>query len=1089
MTRRESLFFFRATPSLALFCLLSSALTPSALAQTESATIRGTVKDPQGSVVPEVQVVVTRVETGVSTTTATNTAGIYAFIGLEPGRYRMTVSRAGFKEITIKDFQLAVQDRLEQNFSLEVGQVTEIVNVDAAMLTINAQDATVSTVVDRQFAENLPLNGRSFQSLIELTPGVVLSPNTGTNTGQFSINGQRADANYWMVDGVSANIGMSAAGYVGQGLSGSLGATNVFGGTNSLVSVDALQEFRIQTSTYAPEFGRSPGGQISIATRSGTNQYHGSVFDYFRNEALDAEDWFANSESLPKANERQNDFGGTLSGPVLRNNTFFFFSYEGMRLDLPEYVLDLVPDTNPQDPYSRQFAVPAMQPYLNAYPLPNGPEVLDPNGNHQGIAQFNASFANPGSLNAYSVRIDHKLGDKLNLFGRYNYSPSSLNQRGGYVGALNSINYVVSNTLTATVGATWTMTPTTTNDARFNFSQTSNYDALKMDNFGGAVPLTSFPFPSPFTTKNSLYEVYIGGLSQGPAAGASGLNLQRQINLVDNVSMQRGTHGLKFGVDYRQLFPSVVSAPGVSSKPGFYAGLIVFTDVASANMGNAADLFDSFTLPVTFLFRNLGAFAQDTWRIFPRLTMTYGVRWDVDFSPSTLSGPNFSAVTSLNLSNLSTLALAPQGAPPFSTSYGNVAPRIGLAYQLKQSNAWQTVIRGGFGTFYDLATSEAGNIYSDYNYPFGSSYAGSGTFPAVLPVSPIVAPNASNGGWLYALDPHLKLPYTLEWNVAIEQALGRQQTFTASSIGSAGRRLIMTTNFPDPNPNFGQANLVTNGGDSNYDALQLQFQRRLSRGLQVLSSYTWSHSLDTGSQGQAYLSGVNTNVNYGNSDFDIRHTVSVALTYNIPVPKSSAFVNQILRGWSLNNIFQAHSATPVDVAYDFGQLALGQAGQFSAPARPDIVAGEPLYLYGSQYPGGKAINPAAFTPPPVTPAGCDPGVSIPCNPVRPGALHRNTLRAFGLYQWDFAVHREFNIRESWKLEFRAEMFNVLNHPNFGPPSSDLGSPAPNGNPQFGLSTQMLGQSLGGGNFGTGGLDPLYQVGGPRSIQLALKLHF
>ena len=216
-------------------------------------------------------------------------------------------------------------------------------------------------------------------------------------------------------------------------MAGTLGSTSVFGGTNSLVSVDALQEFRIQTSTYAPEFGRQPGGQISIVTRSGTNQFHGTAFDYFRNDALDANNWFngfTNNPPLPKARERQNDFGGTFSGPILKDKTFFFFSYEGLRLQLPQTSLTFVPDTNPGDPYSRQFAVPALLPYMNAFPLPNGPEVLDPNGNHQGIAQFNSSYSDPGTLNAYSLRVDHKINDKLNLFGRYNYSPSELTQRG-----------------------------------------------------------------------------------------------------------------------------------------------------------------------------------------------------------------------------------------------------------------------------------------------------------------------------------------------------------------------------------------------------------------------------------------------------------------------------------------------------------------------------------------------------------------------------------------------------------------------------------------------------------------------------------
>jgi len=230
-----------------------------------------------------------------------------------------------------------VQDALSLNFTLPIGAAYEVLTVEGGAALVNTESATVSTVVDRQFAENLPMNGRSFQTLIELTPGVVVTPSTTTENGQFSINGQRTASNYWMVDGVSANIGVGAASNTpGNGLGGTLGSFSALGGTNSLVSVDALQEFRIQTSTYAPEFGRTPGGQISIVTRSGTNQWHGTLFDYLRNDVFDASNWFngyANDPPLPKAKERQNDFGGTLSGPILRDKTFFFFSYEGLRLD------------------------------------------------------------------------------------------------------------------------------------------------------------------------------------------------------------------------------------------------------------------------------------------------------------------------------------------------------------------------------------------------------------------------------------------------------------------------------------------------------------------------------------------------------------------------------------------------------------------------------------------------------------------------------------------------------------------------------------------------------------------------------------
>ncbi|MGB9407516.1 MAG: TonB-dependent receptor, partial [Terracidiphilus sp.] len=947
-------------------------------------------------------------------------------------------------------------------------------------------NASVSTVVDRQFAENLPMNGRSFQSLIQLTPGVVLTATNGVDTGQFSVNGQRANANNWMVDGVSANIGINASGIAGSGIAGTLGSTSVFGGTNSLVSVDALQEFRIQTSTYAPEFGRQPGAQISIVTRSGTNQFHGTAFDYLRNDALDANNWFngfTNNPPLPKAKERQNDFGGTFSGPIIKGKTFFFFSYEGLRLRLPQTTLTLVPDTNPQDPYSRQFALPALLPYMNAFPLPNGPEVLL-NGNHQGIAQFNASYSDPGTLDATSLRVDHKLNDRLSLFGRYNYSPSALNQRGVYSSALSLFIPTTTTTQTGTLGLTWSISPRAANDFRFNYSSTDASAGFSMDNFGSAVPLAAVPLPSPFTAQNGGLLFYIESLGnyQGIGEESSGHNQQRQLNVVDSVSMQKGSHNLKFGIDYRRLSPRYDQPPYLQNDQ--------FIDVPSAETGTLYFSEVESNTPITFLFHNLGVFAQDSWHIVPRLTMTYGLRWDVDFVPS--SSPEFPAVTGFNLSNLSNLALLPAGTPPYKTNWGNLAPRIGLAYQVSQSQRWQTVLRGGFGVFYDLASSEAGNMTGLLDYPFGSlsfvygiPIGGTATFPlsaADAAPSPVVPPNANNGGALTSFDPNLESPYTLQWNVAVEQALGKQQSISASYIGAVGRRLVQTAEISFPNPNLAFADLITNTGTSNYNALQLQFQRRLLHGLQALASYSWSHSIDTASagsfgSGSNTLIALNSNVNRGPSDFDIRNAFSTGLTYDVPTPNGNAFARAILQDWSTENMIQGRSAPPVNLYYGYeGELASG----YYTNVRPDVVAGEPFYLYGQQYPGGKAFNPAAFTSPPI-----DPTTGLP---VSQGDLSRNALRAFGMIQWDFAVRREFPIHESLKLQFRSEMFNVLNHPNFGPPVGNLGGPGAF-NPQFGQSDQMLGQSLAGGNLGSGAFDPLYQVGGPRSIQLALKLLF
>jgi len=419
-----------------------------------------------------------------------------------------------------------------------------------------------------------------------------------------------------------------------------------------------------------------------------------------------------------------------------------------------------------------------------------------------------------------------------------------------------------------------------------------------------------------------------------------------------------------------------------------------------------------------------------------------------------------------------------------------------MAYQLFQNRHWQTVVRGGFGIFYDLATSELGSQIQPAFYPFGATAAFSGpggggtsTFPlsssdAAPPA--ITAPSPSNPQPVFGVDPHLQSPYTYEWNAAVEVALGSQQSFSASYIGAAGKQLLPTAVILSPPISFLQATLVTNTGQSNYNALQLQFQRRLSRGLQALASYTWSHSIDTGSAGSIavpanQLVPGSVNANRASSDFDLRNAFSAGLTYNLPAPRINGVAGVVLRGWSTENFLLARSAPPVNVS-DLNFFSFNGA---LASIRPDLVPGTPLYLYGSQYPGGKSLNQAAFTDPPTASTGCP----FAC-PARQGNTSRNFLRGFGATQWDFAVHRVFPIHEALKLQFRAEMFNVLNHPNFGQPSGCFGLACTQ---PFGVATVILAQYLNGAtigsNVGGGALSPLYQLGGPRSIQLALKLEF
>ncbi len=1034
--------------------LLFSLVANFTWAQSETATVSGQIVDPSGLNISGAQVKLVDIDRDATTNTLTNPSGLYTVASVRPGRYRMEVTAVGFKVVNATGLIVNIQDHIEQNFKLVVGSVSESITVDGGAPLVDIESATVSTVVDRNFAENLPMNGRSFQTLIMLTPGVVVTPTFAGSPGQFSVNGQRSDANYVTVDGASANVGISGILTLGQSAGGSLPALSALGGTNSLVSVDAIQEFRVETSSFAPEFGRSPGGQVAIVTRSGTNTFHGTIFDYFRNDVLDANDWFSDHNGLTKPEERQNDFGGVVGGPIIKDKAFFFFSYEGLRLRQPISTEILVPDVA-----SRNQAPASFQPYLNAFPVPNGVEM------GAGLARFNGSYSNPSTLDAYSLRLDRTISSSLTAFARYDDSPSQVTARGSTSLSYNETSFFDVRTLT--LGLTALLSTTVSDELRTNYSNVRVSTSDSLDNFGGAIPIPDgMLFPLGYSATNGQFELLIIGAGTASAgyggllAGRGVTNEQRQLNLVDNLSVNKGPHQVKVGVDYRWLAPIADPSPyglvpiflGVSGPSGSaVSGVPLLTEVVASQH-------------VSLLSRNLSLYAQDTWKISPRLTLTYGLRWDIN---PALSGKNSNSVplTVAGLDNPATMTLASRGAPLYATRYSNMAPRLGIAYQLRQSNNWKSVLRVGGGTFYDVSTGYLASLTS--GFPFTATNFPTGPFP-LMPqqaTPPAITQNLPQTGAFYVADPHLRSPKTYQWNGAIEQSLGGNQLFSVTYIGAVGRNLTRIYNLSDPNPDFQTVSVVTSAATSNYEALQLKFQRRLARGLQALASYSWSHSIDIGSNDSLAVETPfgSPDVDRGDSDFDVRNSMTAALTYDIPPHSASRIGRAILGNWSLDNFLAARSALPVDLV---AATSVG-AGLVTFTQRPNIVSGVPFYLYGNQYPGGKAFNPAAFTVPPT---------SIQ------GDLGRNVLRAFGAWQDDFTIRRQFHLKDNVNIQFRVEMFNVLNHPNFGPPGNNL-SIAP-----FGQSTQTLAASLGSGGA-VGGFNPLYQIGGPRSIQLAMKLNF
>jgi hypothetical protein len=1054
--RRTSVRLRQVTSLIAIVLLFAVPV----LAQSPNGTISGLVLDPTGAVIVGAEVVIANDATGLLYTTRTNNEGIYVLPNLPPGPYRLQVSKIGFKTLIKPDITLNVQDALAINFTLPIGAASETVTVTGGAPLVNTQSAAVSTVIDHNFVESLPLNGRSFNTLLQLTPGVVIAPvpPNGSSPGQFSIAGQRTDANNFTVDGVSANFGVSPTLSPGGSGTGAAQAFSALGGTSSLVSVEALQEFRIETSSFAPEFGRSPGGQVILTTRAGTNDFHGGVYEYFRNTVMDANDWFndARIPSSPRAPEHHNDFGGYIGGPIWKNRTFFFVSYEGARLEQPQSQVIQVPSA-----FARAQTPAALLPYLNVYPQPNG----QPTSPTAYIAPLTASYSNRATLDAGSIRVDHTFNDRFSIFGRYNDAPSSVTNLSTTIPS--NPEYVPVNTRTLTIGANMLWSPRLSNALRGNYSTQNSGTSYSLNTYGGATPippgllLGTLPVGSngafflPFDI-NQLYFI-------GPQTA----NRTNQLNFVDDLTWSLGVHQLKFGADYRAIFLRV--------NP-FQNFLRYFATSVQDFITTGQGILDpEVAREARFLAQAFSLYGQDAWRATPRLTLTYGLRWELSPAPSAQGTTTLAAWRNVN--SPANLALAPNGTPLWNTTYGNFAPRLGIAYSLTEKGDF--VVRLGGGVFYDLGAGGASALALSFpNSANGSLAMVSLPLADPTPFLPTLSRQPPFPNGVVAYSPDLKLPRSYQWNLALEKSFGGRQVVSATYLGQAGRDLLRQEALFQPNPNFlGDFLLWQEDAFSNYHALQLQYRRPLASGLQALLNYTWSHSLDNASND--LVAGLSNTVisaakDYASSDFDVRQSFSGAVSYSIPGVFKQKALSALTKDWFINAVIVSRTGFPFNATL---RLESPDPAGF-ANSRPDRVPGQPLYLSGSQCistflalgvlqpgqtcPGGKGLNPNAF--------------SIPST-LRQGTEGRNDIPGFGLTQVDLSLGRRFELTERLNLQFRADAFNVLNHPNFSNPAASLDC-----GPACLISGTMLNGAL-------GGLNPLFQEGGPRSLQLSLKLTF
>jgi hypothetical protein len=994
--------------SLIAFGLGCAAAAKAQLAQGSS-YIYGHVVDPSGAGAAGASITVVNEDNGFRHVVTAETDGAYSISLPAPGSYKITVRKDGFRTMIRFHVRLDGNTPTRADFALSLGSVQETITVEdqpQAMLP-QRDEMAVNTQLSRDEMEKLPLDGRGLLGLMEFAPGTNVVPATRGDPGQFVADGQRPNTNDFTVDGISANLGVSAGGLPEQPSGGSLPVLSAFGSMDSLIPVSSVEEFTIRTSSSTSEFGRLPGAAVSLTSRSGSNEFHFAAGYSFRNELLAANDWFANRAGEPRSELRENSVDSAFSGPVWRNRTFFYLGYERVALEDPFTWIEPVPSL------SARAASPAWaQPALALFPDPNGPSL----GN--GLAQWVGSDSRPAGLQAGNIRLDHIVNQRLTLFAHFSGSPSS-NQFGS-----TQVNYLNFRSWSGTVGLSFRPSSDVVWDVRLNRSETAAQSVWAGATGCELEPLAVDLQPAaPSCDELIRFEVDgVGTLMSGSEGG----RWQQQWQGLDSIAWKRGAHTLTAGVDFLRIEPHRNDAYGTLS--------VIADSVASLNDNNFW-VARSPAVNQSTLVDNLSLWVHDTWRPIPRLTVVTGLRWEYSPPPPIAATPN-------DFLDLTTGAMDDEVRPLWLTPYGHFAPRLGFSFALDKSG--RTVFRAGAGIYYDSSLSIAMDLINGGPLNLIGYYVSerNGLFSTDV-----------NYGFM----PNLQLPRVVEWNAALERSLSAHDMVSIGYVGSSGQDLIRREVGGLGSTQTNWMALTTNNGYSRYDALIAQYRRRMAKGLEALVSYSWSHALDDASS-DAFLfwagSGLTPPSNYGSSDFDLRHSASASFDWTLP---------GVARGWSLDGILSARSGFPITVleAEQYDGIS------FMNAFRPNLVPNVPVWIADPGAPGGRELNPLAFS---LAPSG------------QQGDLGRNAIAGFGMWQLDLAARREFAIGERRRLELRIQAFNILNHPNFADPTRYLDSA------YFGQSTSMLNQMLGTGSPGSG-LAPMLENGGPRSVEVVLRLRF